>query len=214
MNKIQPITVSECPACSGTEIPTGKMERREQGKEYYQFTCTECHSTGWEWKQQWQTELLSQRMVVPLFMTCGFVGGLALVMASAFIPGVLGHGSWSALVVFGVVGVLVIMLGLRPRVVQWFPVTRIVQVGWGKRWTWVYKTIQPQQWASFSVEKVLPVGVTPVGSVMRTTALPPYWKLVGTTKTGKHIWLAQYPSAEAAAVAHKQFAGYLTTMVD
>ncbi len=153
-----------------------------------------------------QSQLLSKRMVVPLFMVCGFAGGLALVIASAFIPGVLGHGSWPTLVVFGMVGVLVIMLGLRPRVVHWFPVTRIVQVGWGKRWTWVYKTIQPQEWASLSIEKVLPVGVTPVGSVMRTTALPPYWKLVGTTKTGKPIWLAQYPAEEAALIARKQFA--------
>lgn len=192
---------SECPVCGGKEIATGKKQKREDGKVYHEMQCTECKSIGWEWKTDWDVLLLSKRMVVPLFMLCGFAGGLSLLFASIFIPGFFGSGSWSKLFLFAVIGVGLIAFGLRPRVVRFFPADKIIKVGWGLRWTWVYKTIQPQEWVKLHVSKVLPVGVMPRGSTMRVYDLTPYWKLVGQRKNGAQIFLSQYPTEQEALKA-------------
>lgn len=155
-----------------------------------------------------QSQLLSKRMVVPLFMFFGFAGGVVLVIASLFIPGVIGHGSWIRLLVGTLLGMTLIAIGIRPRAVRWFPLTRVVKLGWGVRWMWVFKTIQSQDWISLSIQQVFPVVVTPIGSVMHTSTLPPYWKLLGMTKELNSIFLAQYPTEAAAQAGRKTFAGY------
>lgn len=150
--------------------------------------------------------MLSKRMVVPLFMFCGFAGGLCLIFASIFIPGFFGDGSWLYMFSLTVVGIAVIWLGLRPRVAMFHPESREVQIGWGVRWTWVYKTIQPEEWMKLDVSKVMPVGVMPRGSTMRVYDLTPYWKLVGERRNGGYVFLAQYPTEQEAVKAKEYFA--------
>ncbi len=153
-----------------------------------------------------ESQLLSRRMIVPLFMICGFVGGLALIIASIFVPGFFGPGSLSRATILGGVGVVVLAIGVRPRVVRYDPLTHVVQIGWGVRWTRVYKTIQPNDWIALSVQKVFPVVVMKVGSVTRASSLPPYWKLFGMRKNFSSVFLAEYSSEQAAAKARDFFA--------
>ncbi|MEK7540155.1 MAG: hypothetical protein AAB558_02815 [Patescibacteria group bacterium] len=148
------------------------------------------------------TQILSKRMVVPLFMFGGFAGGLSLILASIFIPGFFGDGSWVWLLVFGVLGVALIAFGLRPRVARFNSQTREVSIGWGVRWTWVFKTIRPDEWVSLNVEKVFPVVVYP----HHVSSLPPRWKLSGVRKNNSTVIFADYPSEQEAVQAKAFFA--------
>lgn len=49
---IDPLT-SECPVCSGKEIATGNVERRDDGKTWHEMKCLECGSVGFEWSKAW-----------------------------------------------------------------------------------------------------------------------------------------------------------------
>ncbi len=57
--RLQNIT-SECPVCSGKEIPTGRTETRDTDQIYVEFQCQDCKSVGWEWSLETQT-LLGRR---------------------------------------------------------------------------------------------------------------------------------------------------------
>lgn len=150
--------------------------------------------------------ILSKRMVVPLFMFCGFAGGISLVFASLFIPGFFGDGSWIYLITLTLAGVAIIWFGLRPRVAIFHPESSEIEIGWGVRWTWKFKTIQPDEWKKLDISKVLPVGVMPRGSTMGVYHLTPYWKLVGERKNGAKVFLAQYPTEQEAVKAKEYFA--------
>lgn len=147
-------------------------------------------------------QLLSKRMVVPLFMFCGFAGGLCLIFASIFIPGFFGDGSWLAVFSLTVIGVAVIWFGLRPRVAVFYPESREVLIGWGVRWTWKLKTIRPEEWIGLEIDKVLPVAVYP----HHVSHLPPRWKLSGLRQNKRRVILADYPTEQEATEAKEYFA--------
>jgi uncharacterized Zn finger protein len=57
MDKRLETITSECPICSGQEVPTGRMEQREDNHLYIEFQCLECKSVGWEWSKDHQIKL-------------------------------------------------------------------------------------------------------------------------------------------------------------
>lgn len=137
-------------------------------------------------------QILSKRMVVPLFMFGGFAGGLSLILASVFIPGVFGDGSLLYLLIFGVLGAALIAFGLRPRVLKLNSQTKEIQIAWGIRWPWVMKTFPPSEWKTVTVEKFFPVAVYP----NYVSSLPPVWRVFGHTRGEKKVFLAEYPSEQ------------------
>lgn len=139
-----------------------------------------------------QIQILSKRMVVPLFMFGGFAGGLSLILASVFIPGVFGDGSVLYMLIFGVFGTVLVALGLRPRVLSLHTQTKEVQIAWGMRRPWVVKTYPPNEWKTITVEKIFPVAVYP----HHVSNLPPVWRVFGHTKREKKVFLAEYPSEQ------------------
>lgn len=139
-----------------------------------------------------QIQILSKRMVVPLFMFGGFAGGLSLILASVFIPGVFGHGSFLYMLIFGVLGIGLIVFGLRPRVLRLNSQTKEIQIVWGVRWPWVMKTYPPTEWRQVTVEKIFPVAVYP----HHVSSLPPVWRVFGHTLSEKKVFLAEYPSEQ------------------
>ncbi len=145
---------SECPLCGGVELPTGKLELREDGKEYAEFSCHSCGSTGWEWAIGRENMVLMEspipwlhwlaiRLSVVLFLAVFFLVFVSL-GDTRFI------GWISAFVLSG--GVL-LFLGQRVRTVKRHPVTGEVTIIWGKRFPVTYARFSADAWAEIILEE-------------------------------------------------------------
>jgi hypothetical protein len=82
-------------------------------------------------------------------------------------------------------------LSVRPRTVTFEPATGVITVCWGVRWPVILARHEPGDWTALSLEQRSPVGVVLLGSgSVRAKALPPYWRLRGTTATGRQVVVA------------------------
>jgi len=148
--------------------------------------------------------ILNKRLFVPVFMPFAFAGLMCLlfplIMLVAECP-ICALQQWWLVVL----GASFIGVALRPRVVRLDEADACLSIEWGLRWSWVYRRIEINEWAGFSVTQEFPVGVTPrhQGTVS-VTALPPQWHLKGMTKQGKSISFGVYPSESEAVGLRKR----------
>lgn len=193
MNRLR----SECPLCGGVELPTGELETRADGREYAAFLCRACGSKGWEWAVGRERVVLSVLMIPWVFFLASFVGGCLMVFSFVFAFMALeNNGGFGRAALMCFLGILCLLLSLRPRVLKRHPVSGEVTIAWGKRFPFVYRRLQTSDWKAFVVQKKYPVVVMRSGSSSRASSLPPYYQLSGMTKRHQSVVLARSANLE------------------
>ena len=137
------------------------------------------------------------------FVVLAMIGGTAVVLllVGIAISWPLTHVAperWYFFAKIALFALVFILLALRPRVVGFNESTNDVTVSWGRYVPVTYHTYHADSWKTFSVEKYIPIAVTPVGHVMRTQQLAPRWRLDGVTTAGKTVTLGTF-ATEAEA---------------
>lgn len=153
------------------------------------------------------TTLISQAIYPIPFVILAITGGSALALLGASIaaswpPTDLSRDHAFFLLKIALFAAVFIFLALRPRVVAFENTSRDITVSWGKHLPLVYHRYPADEWVSLEATKYTPVGVMPVGNMMRVYHLAPQWKLEGKTPSGKIVLLGTFPT-EADAVAWK-----------
>lgn len=96
------------------------------------------------------------------------------------------------------ISIFVFMIGIRKRVVFFDEKTREVFISWGKKFPLIFRKIPASNWGSISVTKEFPVVVYSYKGLSRVSHLPPQWRLLGTTKSGKKINLGRFKTESDA----------------
>lgn len=103
-----------------------------------------------------------------------------------------------------IIGGISLAIGIRSRYALWNEETGEISLVWGKVLPWKYKAFAKNDWKALKVEKCYPVVITPSGSGVRASTLPPRWNVIGLTKQGKTIFLSESPSEKEAIMWYKK----------
>lgn len=105
---------------------------------------------------------------------------------------------WYLFAKIALFAVLLLFLALRPRVVAFNESAGDVTVSWGRVVPVTYKTYHADGWKTFTVEKYTPVGIMPVGGVMKAYHQEPRFRLDGVTTAGKTVTLGTFATESEA----------------
>ena len=147
--------------------------------------------------------ILSQNIYPIPFMVLAMLGGTAVVIlvvgiATSWPPTSLSSEKLYLMAKIALFAVVFILLALRPRVVAFNDSTNDVTVSWGKNIPLTYKTYHADGWTSFTIEKYTPIGIMPVGGVMKAYHLEPRFRLDGVTTAGKTVTLGTFATESEA----------------
>lgn len=96
------------------------------------------------------------------------------------------------------ISLLVFMIGIRKRVVFFDEKTREIFISWGSKFPIIFRKIPANNWDSITIAKEFPVAVYSYKGMSRVSRLPPQWRLLGKTKSGKKINLGRFKTESDA----------------
>lgn len=131
------------------------------------------------------------------FTVLAILGGSGLLLlgvslAVSWPPSHFAPGQALLLAKIAVVVAVCLLVAFRMRTVTFNEATGVIAVSWGRTLPITYHTYPSSEWGAITVTEYTPVGIMPVGGVMKAYHLEPRFRLDGKTYYGKVVALGTF----------------------